>query len=160
VIERLGIDVGGVIIASHNDHSDTSFFSDNYLNSVPTDQVFESIARLRTRFGDEMYIVSKCGKHIEAKTRDWFDYNRVYQQTGLSVDRLHFTRTREGKAPICAHLGITHFVDDRLDVLRYLSTVDEQFLFQGHASEMKKFPQHLLGVHHVHSWSEIVAILL
>lgn len=160
MVEKIGIDVGGVIIASHNDHSDTSFFSDNYLNSVPTDQVFESIASLRTRFGDEMYIVSKCGKRIEAKTREWFDHNRVYEQTGLSVDRMHFTRTREGKAPICAHLGITHFVDDRLDVLRHLSTVDEQFLFQGHASEMEKFSQHLQSVHYVRSWPEIVYSLL
>ncbi len=161
--EVLGIDVGGPIIASSNGDfgSDTSFFSDNYLQSKPPAGAFEAIKRLvDERFGERVCIVSKCDPRNEAKIREWFVYNKVFKTTGLRPDNMHFCRTREGKAPICEQLGITHFVDDRLDVLRHLKTVPYQFLFQGHDREMTKYAHLMPSVYHVQSWEEIVAALL
>lgn len=160
-MEKLGIDVGGVIIAASNDHSDTSFFEENYLLSKPTEGMYEAIAQLVTgRFDERTYIVSKCGERIQQRTREWLQYNDFYNRTGMHPDHVCFTRTREGKAPICTALGITHFVDDRLDVLRHLTDVPHQFLFQGHANEMRKYKHLLTQVCHVHSWQEIVTELL
>lgn len=156
-----GVDVGGVIIAASNENTDTSFFSENYLHSRPTEAVFESIARIvHERFGpNRSYIVSKCGKRVQEKTLEWLEYNEFYRQTGMLPGCERFTRTREGKAPICEELGVTHFVDDRLDVLRHLSTVRHKVLFQGHQKELRKFAHLLPTVTHVESWPEVVDVL-
>ncbi len=160
-MEKLGIDVGGVIIAASNDGSDTSFFEENYLLSTPVEGMYDAIAQLVSdRFGENTYIISKCGARVEKRTREWLQYNDFYNRTGMHPDHVRFTRTREGKAPICDELGITHFVDDRLDVLRHMTNVQHQFLFQGHAREMERYKHLLRTVHHVHTWQEIVEVLL
>ena len=157
VQDVLGIDVGGVIIAASNDNTDTSFFSDNYLNSVSVEGVFEAVAHLiRVKFGPNAHIVSKCGLRIETKTRSWLAHHDFYDRTGLPPEHLHFVRKREDKAPVCTEVGITHFVDDRLDVLRHLHDVANRFLFVGHANEIKKFPDVLQQVIYVQNWQEIV----
>ncbi|MEO5948951.1 MAG: hypothetical protein ABIP74_00965, partial [Candidatus Saccharimonas sp.] len=60
-----GTDFGGVITpGGRDDTSDTSFFSDNYLNTPHLDHSFETLAALSTIYGDDMYVVSKCGPKI------------------------------------------------------------------------------------------------
>src|SRR5687767_13287048 len=117
---RLGIDVGGVIIDRVADGSDTSFFGDQYLLTPAVPDAFATIAALlKGRFAGEGHVVSKCGKNTERKTREWLAHNGFHDVTGIPPERIHFCRKREEKAPICARLGITHFVDDRLEVLSY-----------------------------------------
>jgi hypothetical protein len=40
-------------------------------------------------------------------------------------------REREEKADICERVGITHFVDDQLEVLVHLTSVPYRYLFTG-----------------------------
>lgn len=160
-MDTLGVDVGGVIIDRINDGTDTSFFSDNYLNTTAVPNVFTVLKRLvNERFGKQVYIVSKCGARTEQKTLHWLTHNGFFTHTGISPDHVRFCRTRDGKAPICKELGITHFVDDRLEVLSHLTTVPHHFLFQGQAKEIKKFKQHLANTYQVQTWDEIAAMLL
>jgi hypothetical protein len=124
-IEKLGVDVGKVIIDGiHNDNTDTSFFSDNYLSTTAVDGVFEALRTLvDSRFGENVFIVSRCRSKVEQKTRAWFEHHRFYERTGISEANVHFCRTRPEKAPICEGLGITHFVDDNPEVMLFLKDI-------------------------------------
>jgi len=51
--------------------------------------------------------------------------------------------------------GITHFVDDRLEVLGYLTTVGVRYLFQARSDEVKR-SLFLGSVRQVNSWQEIL----
>ena len=81
-----------------------------------------------------------------------------FKDTGIAEDHLHFCRTRPDKAPICRDLGITHFVDDRLDVLGYLTTVDCRILFRGESGGRQPLPPE--GVTVATGWPEVLQILL
>ena len=159
--ERLGVDIGGVLIDRINDDTDTSFFGDNYLKTTAVPNAFEAIKRLAgERFGDEIYLVSKCGPSIERKSREWLAHHDFHAATGVPPERLNFCRRRQDKAPICESLGLTHFIDDRLEVLSYLKTVPHLFLFMPTPAEVERYARHLDRVRRVESWDEVLAALL
>ena len=133
----LGIDIGGVIIDRQNDSTDTSFFGPNYLLTTAVPGVFDAIKSLVDR-GYQVHLVSKCGSNVERKTREWLKHHRFFERTGVDPARLHFCRTRPEKGPICRALGVTHFVDDRLDVLDCLDSVGEVFLFQPNRDDAQR----------------------
>ncbi|HUT48414.1 MAG TPA: hypothetical protein VM325_03680 [Alphaproteobacteria bacterium] len=160
-IEALGVDIGGVVMDRINDHTDTSFFSDRYLETTATPGVIEALARLvAERFGTSVHLVSKCGPNTERKTREWLAHHDVYKCTGIPEDNLHFCRRRREKAPIAKALVLTHFVDDRLEILGSLKTVPNRFLFKPVEAEVTRYKRHLGMVIRVESWAEIVALLL
>ncbi|MGK5442433.1 hypothetical protein ACSNN7_11520 [Micromonospora sp. URMC 105] len=153
---RLGVDVGGVIIELSDGTEDTSFFGDGYLRTPPVDGMFEALAALVPLF-DEVYVVSKCAEPTERRTRDWLAHHDFHARTGIGPERLRFCRTRPEKGPIAAGLGLTHFVDDRLEVLGYLDTVPHRYLLQPREDEVAAHRGHLAGVQRVQSWPELVA---
>ena len=161
VEETLGIDVGGVIIDRVSDETDTSFFGDNHLRTPAVGDAFGTIRRLgEGRFGDRVYLVSKCGPAVQAKTLDWFAHHDFYRLTGIGPERVRFCRRRFEKASLCADLQITHFVDDRLEVLGYLVSVPNRFLFRPLQREVERFAEFLPHVHRVESWRDLEGKLL
>lgn len=131
---RLGVDIGRVIIdGSSPDGGDTSFFRgglDNALHTPPVNGVFEALTVLVQRFDGRVWLVSKCQERVELRTKAWLEHHEVFDRTGLSADHLRFCRRRSEKAPICAGLGITHFIDDRVDVLAPMrGVVEHRYLF-------------------------------
>lgn len=151
----LGVDVGGVIIGRENDRTDTSFFGPNYLKTTAVEGVFEALARLG-ELGFQIHLVSKCGENTQRKTLEWLNFHRFYERTGVEPERVHFCRTRPQKAPICARQRITHFVDDRLDVLEYLNDVGGLFLFQPNASDEARWRSTGHRSRLVKSWREVL----
>jgi hypothetical protein len=131
VTDLLGVDVGGVLVDRiRADGSDTSFFSDRFLETPAVAGAFETLARLgRERFGRGIYIVSKCGPRTEEKTRLWLAHHKVLDMLNIDERALHFCRKRPDKAQICKRFGVTHFIDDRMDVLVHLTTVRYRILF-------------------------------
>lgn len=159
--EVLGVDIGGVVIVRTDDDDDTSFFGDRYLETAAITGVFDALARLTAeRFGPNVHFVSKCGAEVEHKTRDWLAHHRMFERTGIPPENLHFCLRRDQKAPIAARLGLTHFVDDRLDVLKYLETVKTRILFDPVEAEVAR-QRHLLDeVTRVTGWADVTALLL
>lgn len=156
----LGVDIGGVIIDRVNDDTDTSFFGDNYLATTAVPGAFASLARLAPgRFGGRVFLVSKCGARVEAKTRDWLAYHDFHAQTGIPASHVHFCRRRPDKAEVCERLGVTHFIDDRLEVLGYLEHVANLYLFRPERREMNRHARHLRRVQIVHEWDEVESLL-
>lgn len=157
--EALGIDIGGVIIQRLDAASDTSFHKD-FLKTPAVFGALETIWQLvDLRFGANVHLISKCGAKVEALTQQWLEAH-AFPASGVRPENIHFCRQRSGKAPICEALGITHFIDDRLEVLSYLKSVPNLFLFQPVPDEVRKFARHLDRAHVVQGWGEIGEALL
>jgi hypothetical protein len=148
----LGVDIGGVIIEPADEDEDTSFFGPNYLQTPPVDGAFAALATLGTTF-DAVHLVSKCGEDTSRRTLEWLAHHDFAARTGIGTDRVHFCRTRPEKGPIAADLGLTHFVDDKLEVLGYLTTVPHRYLFR---TEFDSAPA---GIVPVSGWPELVTLL-
>ncbi|MEM7010963.1 MAG: hypothetical protein AAF585_05710 [Verrucomicrobiota bacterium] len=142
---RLGLDFGKVIMgAVINGKADTSFLGTSFedaMKSPATEGAVEAVAELVDRFEGEVWIVSKCGPSVENKTKGWLKHHDFYGQTGLQRKNLRFCRKRPDKAPICKQLRITHFVDDRADVLQHMiGVVPNLFLFGEQCDHVDKGP--------------------
>lgn len=133
---RLGVDVGRVIIAG--DGPDTSFLGvsdDDAMRAPAMEGAFESLARLVALYEGRVWLVSKCGERVQQRTRRWLAHHGFFEATGLRQDRVRFCRERREKAPICAELRVTCFVDDREDVLAAMAgVVPTRILFGAHAA--------------------------
>lgn len=129
---RIGLDVGGVIIDRiKNDRTDTSFKSDNFLLTSAVPGVFEAVKLMTQTYGAEnVFIISKVKSDV--KTLLWLDHNEFYEKTGLRPANVRFCRERHQKGPIADSLPggpLTHFVDDRADVLCHMPNVRTRYLF-------------------------------
>ena len=155
----LGIDVGGVIMSNATEDADTSFFSDGYLKTPQNTGAIEIITKLVPQF-DAVYIVSKCREKIQQKTLKWFSHHHFHQKTKIPQQNVYFCIQRHEKAPICEKLGITHFIDDKLEVLSYLETVPNKFLFKPRDKEVKQYSEFLPLVKRVESWQELSEVIL
>jgi hypothetical protein len=153
----LGVDVGGVLVDRiRADGSDTSFFSERFLETPAVADAFATLALLsERRFGRRICIVSKCGPKVEEKTRLWLAHHRVLDALGLDDRALNFCRERRDKAPICKRLGVTHFIDDRLDVLVHMKSVPHRFLFGP-----QKAGVDATGATRVETWADVARELL
>lgn len=147
----LGVDVGRVIIAPSDGADDTSFLNgteDDAMGTPASEGCFEALQRLTQAFEGRVFIVSKAGPRVAARTERWFKHHRFFQQTGVSARNVRFCRERRQKRDHCLEHGITHFVDDRLDVLQNLvGLVPSLYLFGGDWSR-REHP----GVQPVATW--------
>ena len=84
---------------------------------------FESLTRLCDAFEERVWIVSKAGPTVQARTQQWLAHHRCFETTGIDASHVRFCRRRDEKATICSQLGITHFVDDLYGGLKYLGGV-------------------------------------
>jgi hypothetical protein len=142
----LGIDIGRVIIgaADPSGHADTSFIhgsEDDALETPPCEGAIESIRELVDAFDGNVWLVSKCGPRIQNLTRRWLERQRFHELTGVARERVRFCTRRPEKREHCAKIRATHFVDDRLDVLRNLEGLVPHLYWFGHqTSESEKPP--------------------
>jgi len=131
---KLGIDVGRVLITPGDDsRPDTSFIGgtlETALHTPPYDGMFDVVPALVRRFEGRVWIVSKCGKRIQERTLQWFEHHRFFERTGIDRRHVRFCLKRPEKAIHCRALGITHFIDDRTDVLgAMVGVVPHRYLF-------------------------------
>jgi hypothetical protein len=137
---RLGIDVGRVLMcpADADGRPDTSFLRASEREALevpPTPGMFEVVPALVTLFQQRVWLVSKAGPRIERLTRRWLQHHRFFERTGLRPDRVRFCLRREDKRQHALELGLTHFIDDRSDVLSHLNGVVPHLLLFGVQSE-------------------------
>lgn len=146
----LGVDIGRVIL-DREEGNDGGF-------------VEGSIASLKQlvdeRFGARVHLVSKCGANMQARIRQTFDAHDFYARTGIAPGCVHFCRERHQKAPICERLGITHFIDDRVEVLNYLTTVRYRIAFCPRVQEVQRFTTPDAPFVSLHHWDDVVIHLL
>jgi hypothetical protein len=154
---RLGVDFGRVIhgAAAADGLCDTAFLDGSdadALASPATDGAFDVLPRLVERFGGRVWVISKCGPRIQGRTLAWLDHHDFYARTGIARGNVRFCRRRADKAGHCADLGITHMIDDRLDVHHALEgTVGRRYLF---GRQKGATPA---GIRHTPTWADVEA---
>jgi hypothetical protein len=137
-VATLGIDIGGVLIPMAAGASDTTFFGGRPMETPAQPYMFDAVRMLTERFDGRVHLVSKCGPKIERISRDWLSYVEFWSRTGVTPENLHFVRERPDKALVCRRLDITHFIDDRLDVLLAMHSVHGRYLFLGGRDGQRK----------------------
>ena len=153
---KIGIDIGGVISDKLSDTPGAERDPEGFLRATPIDGAIEAIARLGHEGFEtsRMFLVSKCGWNMQLKTRLWLRAINFYGRTGVPIDQVWFCLKRSDKAGICQTLGITHFVDDRLEILGQLRTVRHKFLFRPNPSEVMRYVNSLPLVTRVENWND------
>ena len=94
---------------------------ENALHNGPITEARDWMRSLVSRIGPEnVFIVSKVGARAEKLWATVLWETGFYRFTGMSRDNVYWVRERtgeNGKAPVVQRLRLTHFVDDRCDVL-------------------------------------------
>jgi hypothetical protein len=155
----LGIDIGGVLVDRVAEGSDTSFFGDRPMETPMTDGSLDAVRDLVGLFEGRVYIVSKAGPKIAELSRRWLGRHEFTGPSMIPIEHISFVRKRPEKHEVCEQLGITHFVDDRLDVLEHLRSVDRRYLFTGGLGSNEQPRSIPDAVVHVDSWSRLTALL-
>jgi len=112
------VDVGGVLTKSRREAA----WEDKIGHAAPG--ALEGLRRLVQLFGDEnVFLVSKVhlGGGMQHRTERWLhDTCMVCERTGLKSGNIRFcenTTGSDGKGVVAKELQLSHFVDDRLEVL-------------------------------------------
>jgi hypothetical protein len=156
---RLGIDIGRVIIdgSAHPLGGDTAFFQGDEATMLATPEVngcVPAIARLTAVFGGQVWLVSKCGPVVQAKTLRWLDAHDFFGRTGVSPAAVRFCRERADKREHCAELALTHFVDDHPEVHAHIrGTVSYQYFFGPQPSGVPGY-----GIH-APTWADLEPLI-
>ncbi len=156
----LGIDVGRVLLcpADADGRPDTSFLDGADADALATPAapgVWEVVPALVRAFAGRVMIVSKAGPRIEALTRRWFAHHAFFARTGVPADAVRFCRKRPEKRDHALLHGLTHFIDDRPDVLHHLhGAVPFLYLF---GAQDRPAPPWVIPVA---DWAAVAAALL
>ncbi len=153
--------MGGVIVDLVGHDSDTSFFGSRPLETPAVPDAFDAIAALvMGPFEGRAVIISKAGPRVSSRTVQWLRHHRFHEITGISPAQVNFVRARKEKADVCRTTGVTHFVDDRLDVLASLTTVSHRFLFVGGLGTGRSAPGDVpAGITLGLSWKQMAAAI-
>jgi len=142
-IDRLGIDIGGVIIsddqpimiedgyAGKDENEDVESLKEELpdedveyvLRRTEERGAFSALRRLVRLFGSQnVFLISKAqpGPH-RVRTLRWLERRRFFERVGLSEQHVFFCTERWEKMRICEELRVSYFIDDRLDVLENVS---------------------------------------
>jgi hypothetical protein len=145
---RLGVDIGRVIIdgSAHPAGGDTAFFTGDEATMLATPEVVgavETIARLVPLFAGNVWLVSKCGPRVQARTERWLASHDFFRRTGMGQGNVRFCRKRADKRHHCVALGLTHFVDDRPEVHEAIrGAVVHQYFFGPQVRPVPDYGEH------------------
>lgn len=155
--EVLGFDFCGV----------TNIGSDYFYQNDPRDVppmagAFRVLPGLsRKRFGENIWVISAAGPCKQEKTRDWFECHDAYARMLIPPEHVLFSPDRAGKAEVCRKIRVTHFIDDRLEVLLNLDQQVIKYLFRPSDQDRERQRQQFAdSIHVVESWQEVGQLLL
>lgn len=155
--KALGVDIGNVIIDFRVLDPDFELTEENYSSVPSVAGSFGALMMLNKHFDGEVYLISKATPWAQARIKQWFIDNGFFETTGLNPKNIYFTAERGEKTGICESLGITHFVDDRIEVLSsMIDKVPHLFVYKPREEELKELKKLLPHMNVVEEWDEIV----
>lgn len=157
---KIGVDIGNVIIGGIiNNSVDTSFISNDIekaMETLPVPGAFEAIEKLVEHADGSVWLVSKAHFNTMKKTDKWLRHWKFFKKTGLAKDNVWYCLERIHKAVICKGLELTHFIDDRLDVLAHLKGIVPNLYLFGEQPYISEIPD---WVTHVSTWNELETLI-
>ena len=158
----LGVDIGGVIYDFAKTYRPENVPSEEeILNTPAVEESIESLAILNgSTFKDSVYLVSRYGKDGPESIQKWLENQNFYERTGISRKHLFQCAERHEKAPIVKNLQITHFVDDRAEVMSHFADfVPNLYHFQSFLEDREEWSMKIPNLTFVESWDELLPIL-
>ena len=153
---RIGVDIGRVLMCPTCEHDgpDTSFLSGDLAAALaipPSPLAFEVIAQLIAATSGHVWLVSKAGRRIRERTKQWLAHHQFFARVGMDPGHLHFCFKRHEKLPIARRLRLTHFIDDRVDVLQPMrGVVSNLWLFGVQEGRVPAWVTHVSDWHDIH----------
>lgn len=116
----------------------------------------EAIRQLTENFGP-LYVISRVDN-----VQDSEEILVFLKEHGIldfiPIENIRFCLKRTDKQWIAADLKLTHFVDDRMEVLFHMKSVPNRFALNPVPEEVAQYP--LDGIRIVHSWDEVLKAIL
>jgi hypothetical protein len=138
----LGLDFGNVLKLS----------GENKLNQGAA----QGVTRLRRLF-DRLVVISRVdNKEEEDKVRNFILSH--FGDLAIPEKDIFCCIKRSEKGPIAESLGVTHFVDDRTEVLSYMTSVKHRFAMNPTPQQLQDFPPENIKV--VQNWAEVVPLII
>ncbi len=156
----LGLDVGGVLVERVAAGSDSSFFGDRPAETPMVAGALDAVRTLSSAFCGRVVIVSKAGPRVAMLTRTWLGEQGFLSADAVPSGAIHFVRRRVDKGQVCAALGVTHFVDDRIDVHHALNSVTWRYLFLGGLGPYSEPPAVPSWLTATRNWPETKRLIL
>ena len=158
----LGVDIGGVILDfMPYRNTERGFDGPRYLEVPEIEGAIDALALLnKSVFKDSVHLVSKIDRG-STRTLEWLHSRKFFERTGIPEGNLHICYERSEKEGIVAGLGITHFVDDRTEVMSYMiGTVPNLYIFQNLNQDRQTFVDAAKHMAYVQTWKELVDLIL
>lgn len=128
----IGLDVGGVLLDRSIGADEASFFGNRPMDTPVMPGALEAVRALALLFEGRIVILSRAGPRTKALSRSWLGMHGFLGEDSVPPSNVYFVDRRSEKAPLCRALGVTHFIDDHLDVLSGMQ-VPFRILFGGSA---------------------------
>lgn len=159
---RLGVDLGNVII-DHAKFGTTPDYIRNgdYLKIPPVTLALESIRLLLNGGIGTLIVIYNASDVADEKILSWVEHwvpNDV-----INDHRFNLTRSIGGRDKIreCIEYGITHFIDDRVEVLNFLNgRIPSLFLMNPNPDEKTTHSNETSSYVEVEGWNELTSIIL
>ncbi len=158
-MERLGVDLGGVIIPRIFDGQPLSFFRENrtgFLSIRPIEFSIEALGLLNMgRFPGAVFLIIAASEGVEKKSREWLDHWNFQRRTGIPESRIYFCRKGSMKAEIAREIGISRMVDDKIDNLAPMNFLEHRYLFNPREEETRFIEDFLTSVTVSYTWPQL-----
>lgn len=146
----LGIDIGGVIAENRRDGTQDTSMRKNYLETPVMPNAIKRIFQLQAYFKDR-FIVSRAGPNTQRRSKEWLSHIEFYNYTMFNPNNVYYCFERIDKKRFVKSFGITHFIDDRAEVLAPMD-IKHKLLFRPDEANLRlKEPDMTV----VQSWDEV-----
>lgn len=159
----LGVDVGGVIMDFLGLDQDDPRQTGDVVDIPPVTDSIESLATLNSsdKFAARVFLVSRYRGSGPEAVLSWLHHWDFFERTAIPENHFYPCAQRHEKLPIALDLHITHFVDDRAEVLSHMiGVVPHLFLFQNLDESMDDFAAARSHMRFFKTWKELLPALL
>ena len=162
----LGVDLGGVVIDNDAIDQRTGIRYPKHNPDIPEVEGAGETLRHICFHAVPVFIITSGRPDVDEKRRKWLNQPRYwgdsfYEHTGIPYWNVRFCEERKKKLAWCAHEQVTHFIDNRADVLASLiGTVPYLYLFGPKPLLTGATEEQLAEFQRAESWRQLLPLLL
>jgi len=147
-MRNLGIDIGWTIKGNRATGN----------KDEPAPNSFDVIKNLHSRF-DNIYFISKCNSVQKWHVEEWLLKYEVLKNTNVPFENLYFCFERKDKSIFAKALELTHFIDDRPEVMFHLPENIVKILFSPTAEDLDTYKGKLSNTIVTDNWIDVPRLL-
>lgn len=158
-MEKIGIDLGNVIIDHVGFGTTAEYFATGDYNLIPPvkDSLFALSQLNKKKFENNVFVIYNATDIADNKIISWLNSHNFFYITGIEANKVIRSKKGRDKLQACIENEINYFVDDRLEVLGNLHPhVQNLFLLGGQSEEILQFQEIIKKVNVVSDWDSLL----